>query len=189
MSNKVTFGLKNVHYAVATVNEDDSWEYGVPKKLNGAQELTAEVISGKTDVYADDKIIATLASSSGSNITLKLTELDDEFKVDVLGFAKDSNDNLVEVVNHRTKSFALGYEIQGDAKSRRIWYFLCTASPVSDSTKTKAESIEPNAVNISITARPIEVGNISVIRTIAKYGDTNYQQFFSEVPSLPVIGV
>ena len=86
MSNKVTFGLKNVHYALATPGEDDTWSFGTPKKLIGAQELTAEVIAGKTDVYADDKIIATLASSSGSNITLKLTELDDDFKVDVLGF-------------------------------------------------------------------------------------------------------
>ena len=188
MSNKVTFGLKNVHYAVATPNEDDSWTFNEPKKLIGAQELTAEVIAGKTDVYADDRILATLVSNSGSNITLTLTELDDQFKVDVLGFEKDSNNNLVEIVNHRTKTFALGYEIQGDAKSRRIWYFLCTASPVSDATKTKAESIEPNSVAISITARSIEVGNYSVIRTIAKFGDTNYQSFFSSVPSLPSLG-
>lgn len=188
MSNKVTFGLKNVHYAVATPNEDDSWTFNEPKKLIGAQELTAEVIAGKTDVYADDRILATLVSNSGSNITLTLTELDDDFKVDVLGFERDSNNNLVEIVNHRTKTFALGYELQGDAKSRRIWYFLCTASPVSDATKTKAESIEPNSVAINITARSIEVGNYSVIRTIAKFGDTNYQSFFSSVPSLPSLG-
>ena len=42
MSNKVTFGLRNVHYAIATPNEDDSWTYSEPKKLIGAQELTAE---------------------------------------------------------------------------------------------------------------------------------------------------
>ena len=110
MSNKVTFGLKNVHYAIATPTEDDTWDFGTPKKLHGAQELSAEVIAGKTDVYADDKIVATLASSSGSNITLKLTELDDDFKCYILGFARDSNGNLVEIVNHRTKTFALGYD-------------------------------------------------------------------------------
>ena len=189
MSNRVTFGLKNVHYALATPGEDDTWSFGTPKKLIGAQELTAEVIAGKTDVYADDKIIATLASSSGSNITLKLTELDDDFKVDVLGFIRDKNQNLVEVITHRAKTFALGYEIQGDAKSRRVWYFLCTASPIGDATKSKAETIEPNEVSISITARSIEVGNLSVIRTIAKFGDTNYQSFFTDVPELPAIGV
>lgn len=188
MSNKVTFGLKNVHYAVATPGEDDTWTYGEPKRLTGAQELTAEVIAGKTDVYADDRILATLVSNSGSNITLKLTEIDDDFKVAVLGYEKDTNNNLIEVVNHRNKTFALGYEIQGDAKARRIWYFLCTASPVSDATKTKAESIEPNSVTLSITARSIEVGNLSVIRTIAKFGDANYNNFFTSGPSVGTIG-
>lgn len=189
MSNKVTFGLKNVHYAVATPNEDDTWTYDEPKRLIGAQELTAEVIAGKTDVYADDRILATLVSNSGSTITLKLTDLDDDFKVAALGFAKDSNGNLVEIVSHKIKTFALGYEIQGDAKARRVWYFLCTASPVGDATKSKAESIEANAVSLTVTARSIEVGNLSVIRTIAKFGDTNYNSFFTAVPSLPSIGV
>lgn len=188
MSNKVTFGLKNVHYAVATPGADDTWSYGEPKKLKGAQELTAEVIAGKTDVYADDRILATLVSNSGSNISLKLTEVDDDFKVDVLGYEKDSNNNLIEIVNHRNKTFALGYEIQGDAKSRRIWYFLCTASPIGDATKTKAESIEANSVTLNITARSIEIGNLSVIRTIAKYGDTNYSDFFTNGPSVSNLG-
>ena len=189
MSNKVTFGLKNVHYAVATPNEDDTWTFSEPKRLIGAQELTAEVIAGKTDVYADDRILATLVSNSGSTITLKLTELDDDFKVDALGFARDINGNLIELVTHKIKTFALGYEIQGDAKARRIWYFLCTASPVGDSTKSKAESIEPNSVSLTITARSVEVGNHSVIRTIAKFGDSNYGSFFTAVPGLPSIGV
>ena len=185
MSNKVTFGLKNVHYAIATPTEDDTWDFGTPKKLHGAQELSAEVIAGKTDVYADDKIVATLASSSGSNITLKLTELDDDFKVDILGFARDSNGNLVEIVNHRTKTFALGYEIQGDIKARRIWYFLCTATPSGDASKSKADSIEANSITLNITARPIESGNNLILRVIAGVGDTNYPAFLTTTPRLP----
>jgi len=189
MSNKVTFGLKNVHYAVATPGEDDSWTYDDPKKLKGAQELTAEVISGKTDVYADDRILATLVSNSGSNISLKLTQVSDDFKVDVLGYERDANNNLVEIVNHRNKTFALGYEIQGDDKSRRVWYFLCTASPISDASKTQTESIEPNSVTLNITARSIEIGNLSVIRVISKYGDENYNDFFSSGPTVTNIGI
>ena len=54
--------------------------------------------------------------------------------------------------------------------------------------KSKAESIEPNSVSLNITARSIEVGNYSVIRTIAKFGDSNYLTFFSSVPTLPILG-
>ncbi len=47
MSNKVTFGLTNVHYALATQTEDGSWTFGVPKRLEGAQEITTEAIGGR----------------------------------------------------------------------------------------------------------------------------------------------
>ena len=115
MSNKITFGLRNVHYALATFAED-TWTFDTPKDLIGAQEFSSELVGGTTQVYADDKIFHTLVSNSGATITLKLTELSDEFKKDIFGYALDSNNNLVEVVNADVKTFALGYEIQGDSK-------------------------------------------------------------------------
>ena len=116
MSNKITFGLRNVHYALATFAED-TWTFDTPKDLIGAQEFSSELVGGTTQVYADDKIFHTLVSNSGATITLKLTELSDEFKKDIFCYALDSNNNLVEVVNADVKTFALGYEIQGDSKA------------------------------------------------------------------------
>ena len=46
MSNKVTFGLTNVHYALATIVTDGSWTFGTPKRLVGAHEITTEIIGG-----------------------------------------------------------------------------------------------------------------------------------------------
>lgn len=189
MSNKVTFGLSNVHYALATLGEDGSWTYGIPKKLIGAQEITTEAIGGSTQVYADDKVIATLVSNSGTTVTLKLTEVDDEFKKDIFGFKTDSNGNLVEVVNSEVKTFALGYEIQGDIKARRIWYFLCTATPIGEASKSKTDSIEANGISLNITARPIEAGNDLVIRTISNLGDTNYDAFLTTEPVIPTFSL
>ncbi len=185
MSNKVTFGLTNVHYALATIGTDGSWTFGTPKRLVGAQEITTEAIGGSTQVYADDKVIATLVSNSGTTVTLKFTEIDDDFKKDIFGFKTDTNGNFVEVINNETKTFALGYEIQGDAKARRIWYYLCTATPSGDSSKSKADSIEANSISLSITARPIESGNNLILRVIASVGDTNYTNFLSTAPELP----
>ena len=185
MPNKITFGLRNVHYALANFAED-AWTFDTPKTLIGAQEFSSELVGGTSQVYADDKIFHTLVSNSGATITLKLTELSDEFKKDVFGYAEDSNKNLVEVTNADVKTFALGYEIQGDSKARRVWYFLCTATPVGQSTKSKAASIEANSVSLTITARPIEINDREVLRVIAAKGDTNYETFFDKV-TLPTI--
>ena len=187
MSNKVTFGLTNVHYALATQGVDGSWTFATPKRLEGAQEITTEAIGGSTQVYADDKVIATLVSNSGTTVTLKFTEIDDEFKKDIFGFKTDSNGNFVEVINNQTKTFALGYEIQGDNKARRIWYYLCTATPSGDASKSKADSIEANSISLTITARPIEAGNNLVLRVIASVGDTNYTSFLTNTPALPTL--
>lgn len=185
MNNKVTFGLKNVHYALATQVEDGSWTFATPKRLEGAQEITTEAIAGSTQVYADDKVLATLVSNSGTNVSLKFTEIDDEFKKDIFGVLEDTNGNLVEIVNNQAKTFALGYEIQGDIKARRIWYFLCTATPSGDASKSKADSIEANSNTLNITARPIEQGNNLIIRVIANLGDANYNSFLTTAPTLP----
>ena len=112
MSNKITFGLRNVHYALATFAED-AWTFDTPKDLIGAQEFSSELVGGTTQVYADDKIFHTLVSNSGATITLKLTELSDEFKKDIFGYALDSNNNLVEVVNADVKTFALVFLMHG----------------------------------------------------------------------------
>jgi len=185
MSNKVTFGLTNVHYALATQTIDGSWTFATPKRLEGAQEITTEAIGGNSQVYADDKVIATLVSNSGSNVTIKFTEIDEAFKKDIFGFLEDTNGNLVEIVNAETKTFALGYEIQGDQKARRIWYYLCTATPTGDASKSKADSIEANSIELSITARPIEAGNNLILRVIAGVGDVNYNTFLTTAPALP----
>jgi phi13 family phage major tail protein len=185
MSNKVTFGLTNVHYSMATVGENNVWVFSSPKRLIGAQEITTEAIGGSTQVYADDKVIATLVGNAGTSVTLKFSEIDDNFKKDVFGFKTDTQGNLVEVINNETKTFALGYEIQGDIHARRIWYFLCTATPIADGSKTKADSIEANAITLNITARPIESGNDLIIRTISYPENANYQTFLTSTPVVP----
>ena len=187
-NNTVTFGLKNVHYAKATQDSDGLWTFETPAKLKGAQEFTSDIIGGSTPVYADDQVVATLNQNAGRTITLKVTELPDEFKTNVLGYKKLSNGNIVEVTNAPVVTFALGFEFQGDIKARRVWYFLCTVTPVSEATKSKAESVEANASTLNISARPIEAtGGYMVSHQVASKGDSNYETFFSSVPAIPEI--
>ena len=185
-NNIVTFGLKNVHYAKATQNADGEWSFGTPVRLNGAQEFTSDIVGGSTPVYADDQVVATLNQNAGRTLSLKVTELPDEFKTDILGYEKLENGNLVEIANAPVVTFALGIQFSGDVKARRVWYYLCTVTPISDATKSKTDSVEANATTLNITVRPIETsGDKLLIQVTASKGDANYDTFFSSVPALP----
>lgn len=187
-NNKVTFGLRNVHYSVATLGTNGTWSFATPVELKGAQEFTSDIIGGSTPIYADDNVIATLNQNAGRTISLKVTELPDEFKTDILGYKRLQNGNIVEITNAPVVTFALGFEFQGDIKARRVWYFLCTLTPISEGTKSKTESVEANAINLSITARPIETTNGYLIsHQVSSKGDSNYETFFANVPQVPEI--
>ena len=187
-NNIVTFGLTNVHYAKATLGSDGTYTYATPVKLNGAQEFTSEIIGGSTPVYADDQVVATLNQNAGRTLTLKVTELPDEFKQEILGYKKLDNVNLVEVANAPVVTFALGIQFSGDFKARRVWYYLCTVTPVGDATKSKTDSVEANSTSLTITVRPIAANGDKLINQItASKGDQNYESFFSSVPDVPTI--
>lgn len=186
-NNKITYGLRNVHYSIATLSSEGAWSFAAPVPLPGAQEFTSDIVGGATAVYADDVVIANLVQNAGRTLTLKLTELTEEFKIDILGYKRLANGNLVEVANARVVTFALGIEFQGDAKARRAWFYLCNVTPVSEATKSKADSAEANAVTLNITARPIEVGDHLITNSVAAVGDSNYTNFLTTAPTLPVI--
>ena len=54
-NNIVSFGLKNVHYSIATQANDGTWSFATPVALKGAQEFTSDIVGGSTPVYADDQ--------------------------------------------------------------------------------------------------------------------------------------
>ena len=187
-NNKITYGLKNVYYSIAKESGSGTWTFGEPTKLPGAQEFTNDIIGGSTNINADDTTIATLNSLSGRTLTLKLTELTDEFKTDILGYKKLENGNLVEITNAEPITFALGFEIQGDIKARRVWFYLCSVSPINEASKTKGDSVEVNAITLNITARPIAIDEEHyTTHVIASYGDTNYETFLTTAPTLPTL--
>lgn len=91
-----------------------------------------------------------------------MTELSDEFKIDVLGYKVDQNNNLVETNRSVSAPFALGYEISGDANKRRIWHLFCYANPISLSTKSKTDSVETNSITLAINTYSLILKNYEV---------------------------
>ena len=94
--SKVKFGLKNAHYALATINSDGTATYGEPKKLPGAVSINLDPAGEATNFYADDQVYYTIDGASGYTGTLELALIPDDFRKDCLGETADAAGVLVE---------------------------------------------------------------------------------------------
>ena len=183
MSNKVKYGLTNVHYAVATIAADGSATFGTPKRMPGAVNLSMDPSGDAVNFYADDIKYFTQTPNAGYEGTLELAIVPDDFKVDVLGYKVDSNGALVEDANAVTKPFALLFEFQGDEKATRHVMYNNTASRPSVAGATKEESIEVQTETLNITGGMINVPSLAtnVTKVSVKKDQTPYANFFSSV--------
>lgn len=183
MSNKVKYGLTNVHYAVATIATDGSATFGTPKRIPGAVNLSLDPTGEATNFFADDIKYFSQTPNAGYSGTLEVAIVPDDFKVDVLGFKVDSNGALVEDANAVTKPFALLFEFQGDEKATRHVIYNNTAARPSVAGNTKEESIEVQTETLNLTSGMIYVPSLAtnVPKVSVKKDQSPYANFFSAV--------
>lgn len=181
--SKVKFGLKNVHYAVATIAADGSATYGTPKRIPGAVSLTMDPVGDTYKFYADDVTYFQNTPNSGYEGTLEVALIPDEFREDILGDVKDSNGVLSENANAVSVPFALLFQFEGDVDAVRHVIYNCIASRPSVSGQTKEESIEVQTDELSLTAGMIYVPSLDTNITKAKVvkDDTPYATWFNAV--------
>lgn len=178
MSNKVKYGLKNVHYAV--IDEiDGAINYGTPEGILGAVNLTLNASGEPVIFYADDGTYFEEGVNNGYEGTLEMALIPDQFRVDVLGDYIDANGALVENVNGKPKRIALMFEFDGDVnKTRHVLYNVSVTRPnLEGSTKTNTK--EPKTDIMNITARPsLDTGDV---KAKIEQGQTGYDTFFESV--------
>lgn len=153
--NKIKFGIKKVHWALATIASDGSATYGTPVAEPGAVSLSMDPQGDATVFYADDIVYYTGANNAGYDGTLELARVSDKFKTDVLGYKVDSKGVLFEDVHAKAQPFALLFEFDGDVKATRHVLYNCTATRPSVSSTTKTETVEPQTESLSLRATSI----------------------------------
>lgn len=192
--NKVKFGISNVVYALVTTVDDN----GVPtydkwKALPYAVSLTADVNSNTSSDYADNKLVFSYNSITGATITLEVTHLTDTFKKDVLGWKATSDGGLIQPTDNIKPKIALGFQIDGDAKKSKRWFFLCSVSdPAGDSASTNTDSVTFAHDTVTLTAYPVPIGTegISYLKQTIRDGSSGYDNACAvgKEPILPTIG-
>lgn len=161
-SNKVKYGLKNVHYALVTetVGSDGTTtsSYGSLKALAGAVSLSLDANDDKSVFRADNEDYFVSYGEGGYEGSLEVARVNENFLKDVLGYTEDNDKILVEssaafkTVNY----FALVFEFDGDQRETKHCLYKCSASRSSIASQTTGEggTIDPQTETLNLTAVP-----------------------------------
>lgn len=187
--NKVRFGLKNVHVAVATIAADGTATYETPWAFPGAVAFNMDPQGDRTVFRADDTDYWVSNSNNGYEGDLEMARITEKFKTDILQYMKDSKGALVEVDKPDAVHFALLFEFDGDQKATRHVLYNCTAGrPTTTGNTTPEGAIEPETETSTISAGKIYVegfGWVPKYETTADTDATTYNNWYTAV-QLPV---
>lgn len=184
MANKVKYGLKNVYYAVATIDAvTNTATYGTPVAWPGAVNLSLDAEGETTKFRADNVDYWVGQSNNGYSGEFESALIPDSFRSDVLGDIKDDNDVLIENAGAPTVPFALLFQFEGDANATRHVLYNCTATRPSVSGATTDEEIEPQTETLELTAVAIHNATLDkdIIKARCNEGETPYSTWFSDV--------
>lgn len=184
MANKVKYGLKNVYYSVATI--DDSTHaatYATPVAFPGAVSMSLDAQGELTPFRADNIDYWVGNSNNGYQGDLEMALITDGFKKDILGQVIDANGMLVELKDVEAVHFALMFQFEGDDAATRHILYNCTATRPAAAGQTTEETIEPQTETVQITASSIYNTSFGeeIVKASCKKGDDDYETFFSAV--------
>ena len=189
--NKIKYGLKNVHYAIGSLQTNGSMTYTTPVPFPGAVSLSLEPQGDNSPFYADNIVYWVGASNTGYQGDFEIARVIDSFKKDVLGMINDGKSVLVEDANAPAVHFALLFQFEGDDKATKHVMYNCTATRPSAAGNTKAESVEPQTESVTITATSVYNATLDadIVKAEAN-GDsdsTTYSNWFNTVylPTAP----
>ena len=190
MPNKVKYGLKSVHYAVATIGADNTATYGTPVAWEGAVNLSMDAQGDTTTFRADNIDYWVGQSNNGYQGDFESALIPDSFKKDVLGYIEDGNGVLVEDAGAKTQPFALMFQFEGDVNATRHVLYNVTSGRPSVAGQTTDSTIEPQTETATFTA--VAVHNSTLNKDIVKASvtpdqSTQYNAWFTTVyqPTAP----
>lgn len=179
--NKVTFGLKNVHYAPFTV-ASGVITYETPIPLPGGIELSLDPRGDMIEFYADDILFYSASNNQGYDGTLSIANIPETFAIDALGEVKDETDMvLTEKSNQKGKPFALLFEFDGDVKATRHVLYNCSANRPTVSGATKTNTAEPQPNELTFVASPRETDYSVKTKTTQTTPAAIYDAWYSSV--------
>lgn len=148
-TNKVRFGASRVVYALETNGViANTW-----KTLAGAVQISFTPQNDSNTFYADNMGYYMTTGAASDEFSIELADMTDEAKQDILGFVVDATSGLfIEPVNASHKTFAMGYQVEGDGNVLRGIKYGCTLNRPSEEHNTTTDSTDPDTLTLDGTA-------------------------------------
>ncbi|MDP7981524.1 major tail protein [Bacillus multifaciens] len=181
--NKVTFGLKNVYYALFDV-KDGVVTFKTPTPIPGAVELTFDPRGDLIEFYADDMLYYSASNNQGYDGTLNIATIPEQFAIDALGEQLDAEDGVLnELADAKGKPYALLFEFDGDVNATRHVMYNCSASRPTIASKSKTNSAEPNTNELKFVSSPIDINGKRMVKTktTSKTTQAIYDNWYKKV--------
>lgn len=180
-ANKVKYGLSNCVMAPFTLN-GTTYTYSTPIAVPGAVNLTLSAEGDTNDFYADNLVYFSSTANQGYSGDLEIAMIPDEIRTAILNEVVDANGAYIEDASKLTNGFAFGFQIEGDKKNRRFWYYNCSLTRPANNGATTESSITPQTDTLTIKAMPRL--SDKKVRAMLELTDDNtavYNSFFSQV--------
>jgi phi13 family phage major tail protein len=148
-TNKVRFGASHVVYAIETDGVISStWT-----DLAGAVQISFSPQNSSNTFYADNMGYYMTTGAASDEFSIELADMTDAAKQDILGYIVDDVSGLfIEPVNADHKTFAMGYQVEGDGNVLRGIKYGCTLNRPSEEHNTTTDSTDPDTLTLEGTA-------------------------------------
>lgn len=183
-TNKVQYGLSNVHVGTVTV-EDGTPTFGVPKAYPGAVNMTLTAEGESSTFYADNIAYYVTNSNNGYTGDLEMAYLYDWFETQFLGSKESQEGMIVETSDNPTQMAYLMFQFEGDVNATKYIIYNITFGRPDLEGNTKEDTTEPNTTTIPFTSVPLvtEFGNVVKSKVLSTA--SNYATFFTTAPTVP----
>lgn len=143
-------GLKDLHYAIITEENETETTYSEIKKLGPAMALNLQPSVNRGNLRADDGVLFSDAAKGPTAVTLNTAYLEEEVEANILGKTLDDNGGLTDSINDDPPYIAIG----GRALSARggyeyFWIYRVKLAPAEENKETLQETPTYQTPNLS----------------------------------------
>lgn len=148
-------GLKDLHYAVITAEDETKTEYGEVKPLGPAIALNLQPSVNRSNLRANDGVLFSDSAKGPIAVTLNTAYLEKEVEAEILGKTVHANGLITDNKDDDPPYIAIG----GKAENARggydyFWIYRTKLAPADQNMETKQETPTYQTPNLTGEAIP-----------------------------------